>query len=52
MSLNYPKSAAIGLYFQRTQVRVRNSRDERAFSVRAIEALLYILLSSFSLHIF
>ena len=29
-------------FLQRTQERVRNSRDKRAISVRAIEGLLYL----------
>ena len=36
---NYPKSAAMG-FVQGVQERVRNSRDKRAISVRAIEVLL------------
>ena len=44
-TLNYPKSAAIRIFFQGTQERVRNSRGKRAISVRAIEVLLYILSS-------
>ena len=40
-TLNYPKSAAMGFFFQGTQERVRNSRGKRAISVRAIEVLLY-----------
>ena len=40
--LNYPKSAAMG-FFQGTQDRVRNSRGKRAFGVRAIEVLLYMV---------
>ena len=39
-SIHYPKSAAMAC-FQGTQERVRNSRDTRAISVRAIEVLLY-----------
>ena len=39
-TLNYPKSAAMGFFFQGTQERVRNSRGKRAISVRAIEVLL------------
>ena len=41
ISLNYPKSAAVG-FFQGTQERVRNSRGRRAIRVRAIEVLLYL----------
>ena len=41
ISLNYPKSADIGLFFQGTQIRVQNSHGKRAISVRAIEVLLY-----------
>ena len=40
-TLNYPKSAAMGFFFQGTQERVRNNRGKRAISVRAIEVLLY-----------
>ena len=36
-NLNYPKSAAMGVFFQGTQERVQNSRGKRAISVRAIE---------------
>ena len=43
ISLNYPKSTAIG-FFQGTQRRVRNSRGKRAIGVRATEILQYILL--------
>ena len=39
-TINYPKSAAMGFFFQGTQVRVQNSRGKRAISVRAIEVLL------------
>ena len=39
-SLNYPKSAPRD-FFLWTQERVRNSRGERAISVRATEVLLY-----------
>ena len=38
-TLNYPKYAAMG-FFLRTQKGVRNNRDKRAISVRAIEVLL------------
>ena len=41
-NLNYPKSAAIRIFFQGTQERVRKSRGKRATSVRAIEVLLYM----------
>ena len=34
-TLDYPKSAGKGFVFQGTQERVRNSRSERAISVRA-----------------
>ena len=40
ITVNYSKSAAMG-FFQGTQRRVRNSRGNRAISVRAIEVLLY-----------
>ena len=43
-TLNYPKSAAMGL-FQGTQEWVRNSRGKRAISVRANEVLLYVRLA-------
>ena len=42
ISLNYPKSAAVG-FFQGTEERVRNRRGRRAISVRATEVLLYYL---------
>ena len=42
ITLNYPKSAAMGFLFQGTQERVRNSRGKRAISVRATEVLLYL----------
>ena len=41
---NHPDLTQIcsyGIFFQGTQERVRNSRDKRAISVRAIEVLLY-----------
>ena len=41
-TLNYPKSAAIRIFFQGTQERVRKSCGKRAISVRAIEVLLYL----------
>ena len=40
-TLNYPKSAAKGLFFQGTQERVQNSRGKRDISVRATEVQLY-----------
>ena len=40
ITLNYPKSAAVGFFCQGTQERVRNSRGKRAISVRATEVLL------------
>ena len=40
ITLNYPKSAAMGFLFQGTQERVQNSRGKRAISVRATEVLL------------
>ena len=40
--LKYPKSAAMGFFFQGTQEWVRNSCGTRAISVRAIEVLLYL----------
>ena len=39
--INYPKSAAMRFFFQRTQERVRNSPGKRAVSVQATENLLY-----------
>ena len=39
-TLNHPKYAAMGFFFQETEERVRNSRGKRAISVRAIEVLL------------
>ena len=39
ISLNYPKSAAMG-FFLGTQNRVRNTRDKRDISDRATEDLL------------
>ena len=41
INVNYPKSAAMGFFFQRTQEQVRISRGKRAISVRASEVLLY-----------
>ena len=41
ITINYPKSAAMGFLFQGTQERVRNSRGKRAISVRATAVLLY-----------
>ena len=41
ITLIYPKSAAMGFFFQGTQERVRKSRGKRAISVRATEVLLY-----------
>ena len=41
ITLNYPKSASMGIFFQGTKERVRNSRGKRAISVRATEVLLY-----------
>ena len=41
MTLNYPKSAAMG-FFQGTQERVRDNPSERAISLQATEVLLYI----------
>ena len=43
-TLNYPKSATLGFFFQGTQERVRKSRGKRAISVRVIEVLLFLLL--------
>ena len=40
ISLNYPKSAAMG-FFLGTKERVRKNRDKRAISVRATEVLLF-----------
>ena len=42
ITLNYPKSAAIG-FFQGAQERVRNSRGKRLISVLATEVLLYMI---------
>ena len=39
ITLNYPKSAAMGL-FQGTQEQVRNIRGRRVINVRATEVLL------------
>ena len=36
LTLNYPKSAAMGFFFHETQERVRKSRGKQAISVRAI----------------
>ena len=38
---NYPKSAAMGFFFQGTQGRFRSSHGKRAICVRATEVLLY-----------
>ena len=43
ISLNYPKYAATGFFFQGNQEQVRNSHGKRAISVRAIEVLLYLV---------
>ena len=45
LTLNYPKSAAMGFFSQGTQERVRNSRGRRAISVRATEGLLYKVIN-------
>ena len=39
-TLNYPKSAAMGFFFQGTQERVRKSHGKQAIIVGAIEVLL------------
>ena len=44
--LNYPDSAAMGLFLVRTRGRVRNSYGKRAISVRATEVLLYITITT------
>ena len=44
ITLNYPKSAAVGIfqgYMNEFETGVRNSRGRRASSVRATEVLLY-----------
>ena len=41
ISLDYPKSAAMGFVFLRTQEQVRSSHGKRAISVRATEVPLY-----------
>ena len=41
ITLNYPKSAAMGFFPRDSKKRVRNSRDKRAISIRATEVLLY-----------
>ena len=43
---DYSKSAAMGFVFLGTQERVRNSRGNRAISVRGTEVLLYICCAS------
>ena len=43
ITLNYPKSAAIGFFYLGTQTRVQNSHGKRAIIVQATEVLLYIL---------
>ena len=45
MTINYPKSASMR-FFQGTQERVRNIRGKRAIGVRAIEDLLYSVVSA------
>ena len=43
---NHPKlsqSCFFDIFFERTQERVRNSRDKRAISVQATEGPLYLL---------
>ena len=42
ITLNYPKSEAMGFFPQGTLEQVRNSPGKRAISVQAIEVLLYI----------
>ena len=49
--INYPKSSAMGFFFQGTQEQVRNSRGKRAISVRATEVLLYIVQGIYLLYI-
>ena len=47
---NHPKLTQIcsyGIFVQGTQERVRNNRGKRTVSVRAIEALLYLILHNF-----
>ena len=41
ITLNYPKSAAVG-FFQGAQERVRNNRGKLAISARATKVLLYL----------
>ena len=43
ITLTYPKSAAMGFFFQGTREQVRNSPGKLAISVRATEGLLYVL---------
>ena len=42
IALNYPRSAAMGFFFQSTQGQVRNSRGKPVISVRVTEGLLYV----------
>ena len=42
ITINYPKSAGIR-FLRGTQERVRNSREKRVISGRAIEVLLYLV---------
>ena len=42
-TLNHPKSAAMGFFFQGTHERFRKSRGKRAISVRVIEVLLFFV---------
>ena len=42
--LNFPQICSHGIFFQGTQLRVRNSQSKRVSRVRAIEVLLYDLL--------
>ena len=44
ITLNYPKSAAIG-FFQRDPSTSRNSRDKRSVEVRDTEGELYFVFS-------
>ena len=48
IKLNYPKSAAMGLFSYGLKNDFANSRGKRAISVRAIEVILYYLITGFS----
>ena len=50
-NFNYPKSAAIGFFFQGTQERVRNSRGKRAIVISSVVLTIFLYLVTVSLHL-